>query len=68
MSIIDFCRFRWCYQRFILYYREVLKYVDRSDWLPAPPQQKLTDETGTKMLITPSKPTKIYNIHFLEKS
>ena len=44
-----FCRFIWCYQRFILYNSwEVLKYVDRSDWLPAPPQQKLTDKTGNQ--------------------
>ena len=40
-----------CYQRFILIYsREIRKYVDRSDWLSAPPQQKLTDnkEMGNK--------------------
>jgi len=43
------CRFKRCYQRFILYYSwEVLKYVDRSDWLPAPPQQKLTGKTGNQ--------------------
>ena len=44
-----FFMFRWFYQMFIFYYSgEVLKYVDRSDWLPAPSQQKLTDKTWNK--------------------
>ena len=29
-----------------LFARGAKIYVDRSDWLPAPPQQKLTDKNG----------------------